>query len=82
MPLYTYHCDRCPADVERGVRFEERDDQRCARCEGELARSGVEVFAIGKPRYQMQAVLAGGRHVKGHFGKAALLDRAKRAKRT
>jgi hypothetical protein len=65
-------------NIERSVSLEERDHQRCAFCREKLERSGVEVFAIGKPRYQMQAVLADGRHVKGHFGKAAVLDRGKR----
>jgi len=81
VPLYTYHCKRCSTAVELAVKFDKRDEQRCAHCRGALERSGVESFAIGKPRFQMKAVLADGRRVKGHFGKAAPLDKAKRAKR-
>jgi putative FmdB family regulatory protein len=81
VPLYTYHCNRCQTDIERTVKLEERDNQRCGRCKGGLERSGVECFAVGKPRYQMQAVLADGRHVKGHFGKTAALDKSKRVRK-
>jgi putative FmdB family regulatory protein len=81
VPLYTYHCNHCRTDFERTVKLEERDNQRCHGCNGQLERSGVERFAVGKARYQMQAVLADGRHVKGHFGKTAVLDKTKRARR-
>ena len=81
MPLYTYHCPPCATETELGVKYEERDEQRCECCKTPLRRAGVESFAIGKPRHQMQAVLADGRHVKGHFGKTARLDKTKRKKR-
>jgi hypothetical protein len=31
----------------------------------------VDLPMLGKPAYQMQAVLSDGRHIPGHFGKMA-----------
>lgn len=73
MPLYTYECPRCEVAVDRVIKYEERDNGQfeCETCGSTLRRRGVSEFCMGKPAYQMQAVLGNGDHIKGHFGKDA-----------
>lgn len=74
MPMYTYKCAHCGAEAEHVVKYDERDAERCCDvedCPGKLVRAGVELTRLGKPAYQMQAVLGDGRHVRGHFGRYA-----------
>lgn len=72
MPIYDYKCDKCGASHEAVVSISSRDDDRECECGGRATRNRVSVVTVGKPAYQMQAVLANGSHVKGHFGKDAL----------
>lgn len=73
MPLYTYDCPRCGCEADRVVKYEERDNGlfECEGCSSTLRRRKVSGFTMGKPAYQMQAVLSSGAHIKGHFGKDA-----------
>jgi hypothetical protein len=79
MPIYTYKCQKCGAREEHVVSYDLRDSQfHCSTtgCRGYFARDkGLERPTIGKPGYQMQAVLSDGSHVKGHFGKDAKRNR-------
>ena len=56
MPIYNYRCKKCGAAVERIVKFDERDVQRCeepknndgeftATCDGELEREEIAVVS-------------------------------------
>lgn len=72
MPIYTFDCDNCTRTVDVLVSYEDRDgDHNCSVCGGALIRRGVSGFQTGKPRFQTQAVLGNGAHIKGHFGKDA-----------
>lgn len=72
MPIYTYDCAKCGAEVEQVVSYARRDEPMChEECGGELQRRGVERFTLGKPGFQPAAILSDGRKVPGHFGKAA-----------
>lgn len=73
MPIYTYKCKKCGVETERVISYDKRDYAlNCQFCDGVLSRLGqLERPTIGKPGYQMQAVLSNGAHVKGHFGKEA-----------
>lgn len=70
MPIYTYDCTKCEArDIESIATYARRDDPlQCAACDAPLKRQGCEVFALGKPAYQMKAIMRDGSKVKGHFG--------------
>lgn len=81
MPMYTYECPHCGAQAEHIVKYDERDNERCCAvedCPGKLVRAGVERVVLGKPSYQMKAVMSDGTHVSGHFGKSAALRRKSR----
>lgn len=73
MPIYTYVCVKCGAEVEAVVSLKDRDQSLIHSCCGGVLNrlAQIERTALGKPGYQMQAVLADGSHVKGHFGKEA-----------
>lgn len=78
MPVYTYDCDNCARVVDVIVSYADRDGTHlCSVCKGELIRRGVSGFRLGKPRYQMAAVLPNGDHIPGHFGKDASRRRKK-----
>ena len=72
MPMYTYQCS-CGFSKEELVTIAERNlvNFVCSDCGKKLKRiiDGAPMYA-GEP-YQMQAVLADGSKVKGHFGKEA-----------
>ena len=74
MPLYTFRCP-CGFEEERMLKIVERDSEfDCPSCGEPMARV-LEAPKLGKPAYQMQAVLGTGQHVKGHFGKTAPIRR-------
>lgn len=79
MPIYTYECQQCGVDVERVVAYEDRDSNLLQHvCGGTLKRlEQLEKPTIGKPEYQMKAILPSGAKVKGHFGKEAKRTRMK-----
>ena len=71
MPVYDYECRGCDwAGEILHVRYDDRADQRCPNCRKKLG-SPVLVTApkVGKPGFQMGAVLRNGQHLNGHFGK-------------
>ena len=82
MPLFEYICDKCGNREEHLVKAKEKDDElRCESCdEGAMMRRLLAKIQIGKPVYQVQAVLGSGAHVKGHFGKDAKRDKSGRKK--
>lgn len=81
MPMYEYGCGACGGKVEDITAFEKRDALRkCPAC-GEVMSRLVTAPKIGKPGYQMKAVLTNGQHVKGHFGKDAKRDKSGRRKK-
>jgi putative FmdB family regulatory protein len=71
MPIYTYQCSECGSIEERVTTFANRDAAICDECSQPLQRSGVELFTLGQPAYQMKAILNNGEKVPGHFGKDA-----------
>jgi putative FmdB family regulatory protein len=71
MPIYSYTCKQCGQAVEQIVTYARRDNLAHCECGGELQRSGVEAFALGKPTFEMGAIMRDGSRVKGHFGKEA-----------
>jgi putative FmdB family regulatory protein len=72
MPLYTYVCAECGAQVELMVRIASRDDRwEHSGCGGVLKREGVERFTVGPPSYVPGAVTSKGELIPGHFGKDA-----------
>ena len=88
MPIYTYWCRQCGAEVELIMSYDKRDDQSLQhegpdgfgkkRCGGKLERNeGLERPNIGAPAHQMGAILGSGAKVKGHFGKEAKRKRKK-----
>jgi len=83
MPMYQYRCPKCSLCVEHNIPIAERDTRKivCGYCCSQLERDKVYAVATAGPRFEMQAVLGNGDHVKGHFGKEARLDPLKRAKR-
>lgn len=76
MPIYTYECETCKVKEEHIVKMEERDSKKilCGICARKMKRL-MDLPTIGKPGYQMQAVLSDGSKVKGHFGKAAKIGK-------
>lgn len=72
MPLYTFACTECDFTDEYFLTMAERNSVGllCDQCGGVLKRV-VDKPVIGKPAYQMQAVMASGEHIPGHFGKMA-----------
>lgn len=72
MPLYTYECKECKCREENLVSIQDRDTASflCPECGDETIRV-VDAPVIGKPGYQMKAVMGNGEHVPGHFGKSA-----------
>ncbi len=75
MPLYTYACE-CGHEYEEIVKYEERDTVliSCEKCRKRMKRA-VDGAKLGKPPYQMAAVMGDGRVVPGHFGKEAKRNR-------
>lgn len=71
MPLYTFECE-CGFFDEYYLQMSRRNTARlfCEQC-GRVLTRAVDKPVIGKPAYQMQAVTTDGRHIPGHFGKAA-----------
>lgn len=80
MPMYTYVCPKCDKTQEHLAKCHERV-QSC-ECGGWMERRGLEIFAMGKPAYQMAGILGDGTHVPGHFGKNAKRDKSKRKKKS
>ena len=80
MPMYTWECKKCKKEFEHIVKYEDKDNTFLCGCGGVQKRVGVECFKLGKPAYQMKAVLRNGEHVRGHFGKEAKRDSLKRKK--
>lgn len=75
--MFTYACTTCGNVSEQIVKYDDRDKQICdiPDCNGQLARGGPEKVTLGKPAYQMKAVMRNGEHVRGHFGKSAKIGR-------
>lgn len=78
MPIYEYICDGCGEKLIMFSSIEKRDDtcahdeqEPGAECSGRLVRQKVSQVTVGKPGYQMGAVMSDGSIVKGHFGKDA-----------
>lgn len=72
MPLYTYVCAKCGAQVELIVSIASRDNQWLHNgCGGSLGRAGVELFRVGPGSYVPGAVTSKGELIPGHFGKEA-----------
>jgi hypothetical protein len=72
MPIYEVDCHKCKRAVDVVCKYEEREQQICEYCGKTMQmREGRSAPIVGKSRYQMQAVMPDGKHVKGHFGKAA-----------
>jgi len=71
MPLYTFRCE-CGFSEEYFLSMSERNSVGllCEQCGGVLKRA-VDMPVLGKPAYQMKAVMANGERISGHFGKAA-----------
>jgi putative FmdB family regulatory protein len=72
MPLYTYVCTDCGAEVEFITSIAERDRSHLhINCGGALTRLAVEPFQVGAPSYVPGAVTSQGQLIPGHFGKDA-----------
>jgi predicted nucleic acid-binding Zn ribbon protein len=74
MPIYTYDCtnEKCLTSAEAVTSFALRDELvECAKCAAPMQRAACEVFAVGKPAYQMKAIMTDGSRAKGHFGVSA-----------
>ena len=73
MPIYTYQCSSCGTQTDHLTSYLARDAEwfGCEKCGLRTERVKVQGWTMGKPAYQMQAVLGSGAHVKGHFGKDA-----------
>jgi len=79
MPIFTYECKKCGMAVERIVNRSDRDTPSPHDdCGGMLAWAGLDCPTVGKPGYQMKAILGNGAHIDGHFGKEAARRRKKR----
>ena len=72
MPIYTFECTDCEAKEEHLVALKERDRESflCSEC-GEPMKRLIDAPTLGKPAYQMGAVMGNGERVAGHFGKFA-----------
>lgn len=71
MPMYSYECSKCAVERELIVSYEERNHpHKCSACGTPMERL-LDAPKLGKPAYQMKAVMGNGEHVKGHFGKTA-----------
>jgi len=78
MPLYNYKCsdEDCAHEQEELMSVEENEKAKnmdlvlCEEC-GAVCLIIPTAPNIGKPGYQMKAVLGSGEHIPGHFGKAA-----------
>jgi putative FmdB family regulatory protein len=74
MPLYTYECPECGYKEEMLLSVEELETANfpCVKsgC-GKKMRKIMDAPNIGKPGFQMQAILESGERVSGHFGKSA-----------
>lgn len=72
MPIYEVDCHKCKRAVDVICSYSEREKQTCEYCGKTMQiREGRTAPNIGKSKYQMQAVMHDGTHVKGHFAKAA-----------
>jgi hypothetical protein len=71
MPLYAFRCE-CGFSDEYFLQMSKRNTVvlLCEQC-GRTMQRVVGLPMLGKPAYQMQAVLSDGRHIPGHFGKMA-----------
>ena len=82
MPLHTYHCPKCGEQKEHLVNPSEKETfNALCPCGNAMARSGVEMFALGRPPRRRGAILSNGQHVQGHFNQDAPKDSMKVAKR-
>ena len=72
MPIYTFECDSCDHRQEEILPLEKRDSSevQCEICGNVMIRL-IDAHTIGKPAFQMGAVLNSGEKVPGHFGKFA-----------
>jgi len=69
--MYTFECQTCGEQEVILRAIKNRDnDKHCLIC-GQLMERLMDVPTLGKPAYQMGAVMADGRTVSGHFGKSA-----------
>jgi putative FmdB family regulatory protein len=78
MPIYEYVCDKCGEKLTVLSSIEKRDEvyshesqEPGADCSGQLQRQKFAQVTVGKPSYQMGAVMSDGSIVRGHFGKDA-----------
>ena len=78
MPLYGFVCFECDTERECMSTIDERNEVRIICKCGTRMKRKVEAPALGKSRYQMQAVMTDGTHIKGHFGKEAPLLKKKK----
>jgi len=71
MPLYTFRCE-CGFSDEYFLQMAKRNTAvlLCEQC-GRTLQRVVDLPVIGKPAYQMKAIMSNGQRVAGHFGKMA-----------
>ena len=72
MPLYTFKCHDCDFEEDSIISMSERDTVQisCPKC-GTFMKRMMNAPTIGRPAYQMGAVMGSGEHIAGHFGKDA-----------
>lgn len=72
MPLYTFQCENCDHTEEHLISLANRDSTIvvCIECGKAMLRL-IDAPVIGKPAFQMSAILDSGKKVPGHFGKEA-----------
>jgi len=78
MPIYTFSCVDCGAELEVITPYDERDRARLhseedeeSACVGALVRSQIEKINMVSESYKPGIVTKDGAVVEGHFGKAA-----------
>lgn len=77
MPMYTFDCCDCGAELEVVLPMSERDnarmhtDEEDTGCGGALVRRQLEKVNIVSPGYEPGALMSDGSIQKGHFGKEA-----------
>jgi putative FmdB family regulatory protein len=72
MPRYDYQCSGCAWTGPLIVKLDDRDEQRCPRCDGLLAREEIGEVAPHQHAYQSAGIFGPkGARVPGHFGREA-----------
>jgi len=72
MPLYTFECPDCDFREETLATYAELETIKisCPKCCTFMKRI-IDAPVIGKPAFQMGAVMDNGERIAGHFGKSA-----------